>query len=355
MAKKPIFTFIGLIFKLGFLLITLYLVFHVGKYAYQYTYKIAIQPSPEQRSVRDLEVTIPKGSSTKIIAEILEEKDLIANAYVFRLKSRVEKYDGSFKPGTFILNTGMSEEEIMEILRTGGMYAEGSRFTIPEGYTTESIAKKLDKEKIVTASDFLRAVNEGDFDYDFIKKIPERNMRLEGYLFPDTYEVRSEATSEEIISKMLKRFDDIYKSEYYIRAEELGYTMDEIIIIASIIESEARREEERPTIAGVIYNRLDQNMKLQMCSSVMYALGKRKDRLLFTDLEIESPYNTYKYVGLPQGPISNPGEASIIAALYPEEHNYLFFVLKNEETGEHVFTETGEEHLKAKQKYNQKF
>ena len=153
---------------------------------------------------------------------------------------------------------------------------------------------------------------------------------------------------------MLNRFDEIVKPEYYKRAQELGYTMDEIIIIASIIEQEAKLEEERPRVAGVIYNRLESDIPLQMCSTVMYALGKEKI-VFYIGFGGRFPYNTYLHGGLPVGPICNPGEASIKAALYPEEHDYYYFVLMDEETGEHVFTSTGEEHNAAKKKYNQKF
>jgi len=326
-----------------------------GKMAFKYAYGIANQPSPENRSVREVEVTVEKGSTTKDIAKVLKEKELITNELIFRFKSKYFKYDGKFKEGKFALSTNMSEEEIMEILTSVGVKAEGIKFTIPEGYTIEKIAQTLEEKEIAKKDDFMKAIKETKYDYEFLSQIPERSNFLEGYLFPDTYEIRKDSEPSEIISKMLNRFDEIVKPEYYNRAEELGYTMDEVIIIASIIEQEAKRDEERPKIAGVIYNRLNIDMNLQMCSTVMYALGKRKDRLLYKDLEIESPYNTYLYDGIPVGPICNPGEASIKAALYPEKHDYYYFVLMDEETGEHVFTETGDEHNAAKQKYNQKF
>lgn len=353
--KAMILKGIKSLIHLGVFCAIIVLCFFVGQKAYHYVYNIANQPSEENRSVKEIKITIEKGSTTKDIAKLLEEKNLIPSGLLFELKSRYFKYDGKYKEGEFSLSTNMSEEEIMEILATQGIQAEGIRFTIPEGFTVEKIVERLENEKIVTEDEFMEAMKETQYDYPFFSKIPERNNKLEGYLFPDTYEIRKGAEASEIISKMLNRFDEIIKPEYYKRAEELGYTMDEIIIIASIIEQEAKLNEERPKVAGVIYNRMNSDIQLQMCSTVMYALGKRKDRLLFKDLEVDSPYNTYLYGGLPVGPICNPGEASIKAALYPEEHDYYYFVLMNEETGEHVFTSTGEEHNAAKQEYNQKF
>jgi UPF0755 protein len=353
--KKIALKMIKGLFQLGIFCLIVVLCYYVGNKAYNYVYHIANQPSENERSVKEVIITVEKGATTKEIAKLLEENGLIRSSLLFELKSRYYKYDGKYKEGEFALSTNMSEEEIMEILMTKGAQAEGVRFTIPEGYTVQKIAETLEEQKICTKEEFMKALNEAKYDYKFLDGIPDRSNKFEGYLFPDTYEVRKGADATEIVSKMFNRFDEIVTPEYYKRAAELGYTMDEIIIIASIIEQEAKLDEERPIIAGVIYNRLNSDINLQMCSTVMYALGKRKEHLLLTDLEIDSPYNTYLYGGLPVGPICNPGAASIRAALYPEEHDYFYFVLKDEETGEHVFTSTGEEHNAAKKKYNQKF
>jgi UPF0755 protein len=249
----------------------------------------------------------------------------------------------------------MTEEEIMEILKTEGFKRETITFTIPEGFTVDQIASRLAEEGICSASDFKDAVYNADYGYKFIEGIPERNLELQGYLFPDTYEIYLDATPEQIVSAMLNRFNEVFKDEYYDRADALGLTVDEIITIASIIEREVRVPEERRTVSGVIYNRLEIDMKLEMCSTVMYVLDKPQDRLLYSDLRIDSPYNTYMYSGLPVGPIANPGEESIIAALYPEDNDYLFFVLKDPETGAHDFNQTLQQHNAAKQEYNTDF
>lgn len=356
MNKKQISFLSKGVIKLGIWFASLVLIYVIGKKAFLYTYNITRQPAAENRIAKEVEVQIPKGSTTKEIADLLQEKGLITNSLWFRIESRMNNYDSHFRYGTFTLNTTMDQEEIMKILQTGGEQEKGIKLTIPEGFTTQDIAKRVESLGLAKASDFLESITDAEeYGYDFIYQIPKRNHRLEGYLFPATYEIREGATPKEIVSKMLKKFEQVYTSEYQQRAEELGYTMDQIITIASIIEKEARLDEERAKIAGVIYNRLNQNMKLQMCSTVMFVLGKPKARLLYKDLEIESPYNTYLYEDLPPGPIANPGEASIRAALYPEEHDYLYFVVENEETGQHHFSKTGEEHERAKQKYNQKF
>lgn len=353
--KQLLFLSKGLL-RLGMWVGSLLLIYVIGKKAFLYTYNISRQPAAENRVAKEIEVYIPKGASTKEISEILQEKGLITNSLWFRIVSRINDYDSSFRYGTFVLSTTMEQEEMMKVLQTGGEQEKGIKLVIPEGFTIQDIANRVQKENLVEARDFLEALEDPqEYGYDFIQLIPERNNQLEGYLFPATYEIREGASAKEIISKMLKKFEQVYDAKYQERAEELGYTMDQIITIASIIEKEARLEEERAKIAGVLYNRLNQDMKLQMCSTVIFVLGKPKARLLYKDLEIESPYNTYLYDGLPPGPIANPGEASIRAALYPEEHDYLYFVVEDEETGKHYFSETGEEHERAKQRYKQKF
>lgn len=315
--------------------------------------------STSDRALREVKITIPNGATTKDIAKILKDNELIGSPEIFSLKVRFSEYDGTFKKGDYSLNTAMTESQIMEILKEGSKAQSDITFTIPEGYSTLKIANKLEQEGIIKANDFISSVNNGKYDYKFVNYIPERSSKLEGYLFPDTYFFREGVEPEEIVSKLLKRFNDIYIDNYNEVAKERSQTMDEVIIIASIIEKEAKLEEERPKIAGVIYNRLRENMPLQMDSTVNYAFelkdglnsGRNEDKVSLQDIKIRSPYNTYENTGIPIGPICNPGESAIKAALYPEVHDYLYFVLKDPETGEHEFTTTLEEHNAAKAKY----
>lgn len=326
-------------------------------YAFDYTKALFTGSTKQERGSKEVELVIPKGATTSKIAEILKEKDLVENADWFRLQSILSNNDGLYKPGTYTLNINMSDDEIMDVLIAGVKDdIEQVSFTIIEGETVSQIARKLESSGIVTASEFITCVDNEAFDYDFINEIPSRNgARLEGYIFPDTYFFYKDSTAKEIVSKILARFDQIYTKELRDKAALMGLSADMVVTIAAIIEKEVNVPEERGLASAVIYNRLSSNMKLEMCSTIMFALGKNKARLLNSDLEVESPYNTYRYSGLPAGPICNPGEASIKAALNPEQVDYLYFVLKDEKTGEHVFTADYDEFLNAKQKYNQRF
>ncbi len=347
-------TILGFALNLFVLFLTVIAALKIGTFAYDYTHKIAYG-STDLKGSREVRVTIPKGASTKTIGEILYHSNLITSVEIFRLNSKVENRDGTFKSGTFSLNTSMNEAEIVEILQNAPDSTDEIKFVIPEGLTLAEIAKKLEKEGIVKASDFMQTANTEEFDYAFLGGIPTRNKRLEGYLFPDTYYVRKNSTSEEIISKMLNRFNNIYSETYLNKTKELGLSMDQVVIMASIIEKEVRIPSERAKVASIINNRLLKEMNLQMCSTIIYSLDKKKDKLLVTDTKTPSPYNTYMNPGLPVGPICNPSEASIHAVLYPANTNYLYFVLKEEETGEHYFTDNYDDFLVAKQKYKQKF
>lgn len=355
MSKKPLLKILYFVSKAVVLCIAVWLVIYVGRGVYDYSYKLMAKKPAGDVVVKTVEISVPKGATSKDIAKLLQEKELINNTLYFIAYSKLSGKGSKFQYGDYTLNTGMTEEEIAEILTTNGAKKETVQFTIPEGYTIQQIANKLQKENICRASDFMKAVNDVNYDYRFLENIPERSIKLQGYLFPSTYQVYKDASAKDIVSIMLKQFDKVFKDEYYTRAEELGLTVDEIVTMASIIEEEVRVDKEREVVAGVIYNRLEIGMKLQMCSTVMYALDKRRDRLLYDDLEVESPYNTYLYPSLPVGPISNPGERSIEAALYPMESEYLYFSLINAETGEHEFNKSLDAHNKVKGKLQKEF
>ena len=248
----------------------------------------------------------------------------------------------------------MDNQRIMKLLTADKIKESASvRVTIPEGFNIMQIAARLEDLDLVPRDKFLQAVNEKDYDYAFLEDIsPNKKNKLEGYLFPDTYFFPEDVTAQEVVIRMLNRFEEItdrYKQEL----ANMPYSFDEVITVASIIEQEAKLEEERAIISGVMYNRLEDDMKLQMCSTVQYALEKRTANLSYDDLEVESPYNTYKYSGLPVGAICSPGEASIRAAFQPEEHDYYFFVLNGLEEGSHAFSRTADEHNNNKSKYKQ--
>lgn len=292
-------------------------------------------------------IVIPTGAATSEIANILVEADLIKDPRVFKIQSMVEGYDGWYKAGQYTLSQSMSLEEIMKTIFEGK--ASTTRFTIPEGYDIKRTTQKLAEEGLIDPLVFAEEIENGAFDYEFVKNAPAGPNRLEGYLFPETYEIFTNANEHDIIDRMLYQFSKVFTEESYARAEELGMTINEVITLASIIEREARVQKDRPVISSVFHNRLAIGMPLQSCATVQYILGEQKPVLSTKDTKIESPYNTYIINGLPPGPICSPGKDSIHAALYPTDTNYLYFLAKGD--GSHVFAETYDQFLKYKDQY----
>lgn len=331
-----------------FLIIFLVIVFASSLFLYQY-YQAAKLPI-DINNKDEIIVDIPNGSSTSKIASILKINDLIKSEFYFKFAAKQKGIGEEFKAGKYILNKAMTPDEIMNKIVRGETFVDTIKFTIPEGFELRQIIEKLsnielnlDKERLIYL------IENEDFNYEFLKEIPKGTNRLEGFLFPDTYIVKKDITEKEILELMLNRFDDVFKDEYYTRAMELGMSIKEVVTLASIIEREAMVSEERPIISSVFHNRLKNNMLLQSCATVQYILGERKKVLTYDDLEIESPYNTYKYTGLPPRPIASPGKSSIEAALFPDETDYLYFVAKGD--GSHAFSKTYSEHLRAKREY----
>ena len=292
-------------------------------------------------------VVIPNGSGTSRIASILAENNLIRNEGVFRIQSKTRGFDGKYKAGEYALSPSMSMADIMKVLLTGKVNTV--RFTIPEGYDIKRTTEKLAADGLINVDAFTKEIESGQFGYKFLEGAPAGPDRLEGFLFPETYDVYTTANEHDIIDKMLSQFNKVFTEEYYDRAKELGMSVREVIILASIIEREAQVQEDRPIIASVFYNRLKINMPLQSCATVQYILGEQKPVLSIKDTQIESPYNTYLNAGLPPGPIASPGADSIKAALYPADTNYLYFLAKGD--GSHAFSETYDQFLRDKAKY----
>lgn len=323
----------------------------IGIGCFQFTKSLMITDgSTDNYTGETVMVTIPAGASTSDIAGILKENHLIFSTMMFRLSSKINGYDGTYQQGTYDVDTGMTDTQIMALLQTGSVQ-EQNKITIPEGFSVTQIAQRVEEKGICTAEEFMTEVNTGIFPHAFLKDIPEREIRLEGYLFPDTYFLSDSITAHELISMMLDRFEQMYTQEYQDAVAASGYTLDEIVTIASMIEKEIAVEDERPRAAGVIYNRLAADMTLGIDATVLYAVGKTAGELTQEDLQVDSPYNTRLNPGLPLGPITNPGESSFRAALYPEENDYLYYVVESAGQSNHVFCVTYEEFLAAKQKY----
>lgn len=288
-------------------------------------------------------IEVAQGETLRETAKKLYDNGIISYEKVFYLYAKGRAED--FKFGGHVFTASMSYGEICEQLSMPGT-AKTVKLTIPEGYELRLIAQACEEAGIVTAEDFMNSAVNDVFDYDFLKDKPGVNYKLEGFLFPATYEFNYGVSAYDVIDKMLKAFDDVYTDGYSARAKELGMSDYDIITLASVIEREAADASEHKKVAGVFYNRIKDGMNLQSCATVQYILKERKPVLSIKDTEIDSPYNTYKYSGLPVGPVASPSKSSIEAALYPESHDYYYFVAKADGKG-HVFSKTFSEHNKA--------
>lgn len=315
-----------------------------------YYYNSISMPASAGTSPSAVEVVIPKGTSTDGIADILSQKGLIKNKTIFKIYIAASGTAGRLKAGKYSISGGMNLKQIIDRLAGGDIVRDTVKVTIPEGYTLNDIASAVEKSGLVSKDEFIRAALQGKYDYSFISEIPQRDRKLEGYLFPDTYEFAKGVTAEKIVDRMLSRFDQVFDGDMKKKAKEDNLTVDQVLTVASIIEKEAKLESERPEIAAVIYNRLKINKKLEMDSTVNYILSISGKKIQFST-GIDSPYNTYKYPGLPVGPIANPGKSSIEAALNPSNVDYLYFYAIDGLSGQHVFSRTFAEHQKVIEKY----
>ena len=281
------------------------------------------------RENKTVEVFIPKGSSPHKIAKILKESDVIYSQKVFIVLIKFYGYSTKLQAGLYDFNTKDSLNTIIDKIKNGE--SKNIKVTIPEGFNIKQIAKALSEKNICD-------------EEKFINLAQEQNM--EGYLFPNTYFLLPQMTEDEVIKVMNEDFNKFWTQEKEERLQQIKKTKKDVIILASIVEKEAVADSERPIIAGVFLNRLSKGMRLESCSTVLYAMGINKERLSFEDLKFESPYNTYRYKGLPPGPICNPGAKAIDAVLYPEITDSLYFVSKG--NGTHYFSYTFEQHVKNK-------
>ncbi len=300
----------------------------------------ALRPVDEGQAEQVL-VTIAPGSSARAIAECLQEQGLIRSARAFVLAARLGGYTRHFVAGDYLVSAAMSSPEIIKLIASGKTATR--QFTIPEGFTLAQIAARLEHEGICRAEQFLRYARSPRAARSAPFEIPADS--LEGYLFPDTYRVPYRATPEEVAGVMLARFKEKVADRYWARAKKQGWrSLHEVVTLASIVEREAKLDEERPIIAQVFIKRLRMGMLLESCATINYILGEQRP-LTEADLAVDSPYNTYVHRGLPPGPICSPGEASVRAVVFPANTDYLYFRARGD--GGHIFSRTFEEHLRA--------
>ncbi|MBE0466764.1 MAG: endolytic transglycosylase MltG [Candidatus Desulforudis sp.] len=294
-------------------------------------------------------VEIPPNVSTAQIAKILADRDLVRNPVAFRLYTRLAGLDGALKAGEYEVSPHLSTPEIVEFLVQGRVRL--SAFNVPEGLNVDQTIKVLVERGLGDQETFAGVLREIAATHLLGYPQPTGQYSLEGYLYPDTYLVAPGAGEGEIVRFMLSRFEEeVERLDLTTRADEYGLTLHEAVTLASLIEREARVAEERRVISGVIHNRLERGMLLQVCATVIYALGDcSREVVLEADLEVDSPYNTYLHPGLPPGPIASPGRDSLLAAVDPEEHDYLYYVVKPD--GSHAFSRTLAEHNANKRLY----
>lgn len=299
--------------------------------------------TPVTTDNREIIFSIEPGQTLKQIADNLESRGLIPNAWIFSAYARYQKTATRIPAGEHLLYTAASPARILEQLLAGRVRLY--RLTVPEGLNMEETAAVAAKTGLCDPDLFLTLCR----DPDYISDLDIPSHTLEGFLFPDTYFFSKSTTCRQVIEKMVATFFAVYGSRWQERADDLGFTLQQVVTLASMIEKEAGVASERPLIASVFHNRLEKNMRLQSDPTVIYGDPEFEGRIRTRHLQRKTEYNTYQMHGLPKGPIANPGAKAIEAALYPAQSDYLYFVSKNDKT--HYFSKNLAEHNRAVRKY----
>lgn len=316
------------------------------------TVLIFADPQPIKNSARNgdadkkIHIKVSAGMTTAEIAEQLANKGVITSSLKFRFISRVRGYDNQMKPGTYVFKFGMSDEEVFEKMLSGAKYLVN--FTIPEGFTVKDIVERLYNLDLADKEDFLKAA-ENFAPYDYMKRPKNVLYAAEGFLFPETYSIESDYSIEEILELMAGEFNKRLTEEMRAKAREKNLSIHDLITLASLVEKEVRYAEDRPVVAQIFLKRLELNMPLQSDATLQYLMDAPKEDVTISDTKIESPYNTYQNVGLPPGPVANPGIAAIEAVLNPSDTDYLYFVADRE--GHNHYSHEYDEHLNLVNQY----
>lgn len=308
----------------------------------------------DESNQETVEVTIPVGSNASDIAGILSDAGVVNNAQLFDYYLKFNNND-ELQAGHYEFNRSMGAEEILGTIQEGGepIFVDAdTTITVIEGMQIEEIAAIVGENTAITAEEFIDVVNDEDFIADLQTQFPSMlaglteieglNYTLEGYLFPATYDYFAGMTAQELITQMIGATNNVYQS----LLADLEYTyldFHQVLTLASVVEREAVTQEDRQLVSGVFYNRIEVGMPLQSDITVLYALGEHKEFVTYSDLEVDSPYNTYMYDGLPPGPINSPSLMSIESVIYPEWNNYYYFVA-DLDTGDVYYSSTIEEH-----------
>lgn len=316
---------------------------------------VLYKPTTDVEAGKAVQLEVPAGASTTVIATQLADKGVVDNPTMFRIKARQAGADGKLRAGVYDLATGMPYDLVIEKLIKGPPIAYVT-VTIPEGWVIEQIAERLAAQADIDEQEFIELAKGGAEQFvdghPYLKDVYKGS--LEGYLFPKTYRFREGTTAAEAIEIMLDQFDTEIAAVDVAKAEKRGFNLEQVVIMASIIEREARIEKERPLVSSVIHNRLKKGRKLEMCATVEYVLPGNRLRLTYQQTQTPSPYNTYLHKGLTPGPVSNPGLSSLQAAVEPADTDYMFYVLTGKD-GSQTYASTEAEFLKAKRKSKEVF
>jgi UPF0755 protein len=289
-----------------------------------------------------VEVQVRRGADMGEVAGLLAERGVVRNAAVFRWLARLRGDAGRVQAGRYELPTDRSALEVLDLLVEGRTRL--AKIVVPEGLTAEEAAQAVARQARFPAADYLALAR----DSSLADSLGLPGPTLEGYLFPETYFVDPEISARDFVVLQAQTFREVFGGELRREAERAGFTPREIVTLASIVEAEARRPDERPVIASVYRNRLARGMLLEADPTVQYALGGHRERVLYRDLEVDSPYNTYRNPGLPPGPIGSPGRASLEAAVRPDSTPYLYFFWIGDSFGTHTFSTSYDEHLRKR-------
>lgn len=301
---------------------------------------------PAQTGNRSIEIEIPKGTTFRQAVEILYNQKLMRDKNIFLLIGRLTGADRKIRAGYYFITGSQSPLDIFNMLKKGQIIEY--KITVLEGDSLREIAEKLSEKGIINTEDFMQLSS----DKDFLSLYSIDAPTFEGYLFPDTYKIPKGMDPEDAIGMIINKMRGKYSDGLRTRASELGLSEKEVLTLASIIEKEAKTDKERPLISAVYHNRLRKGILLQADPTAIYGLKSSREKITAKDLRRKTPYNTYIINGLPPGPIASPGIKSIIAALYPADVSYMYFVSNND--GTHQFSVTAEEHLSAVKSYREK-
>ena len=304
-------------------------------------------------------IVIPSGSSNKAIGEILEDENIIKSGMIFNYYTKFNNLTG-FQAGTYHFSPNMTLEAISEQLQNGeGSVTSDAKVTIPEGFDVDQIGDALAEATNISKDDFLALMESDEFFEKMKETYPELlasagdaqgvRYRLEGYLFPATYDYYTGNTLEEVVTQMVDKSNSVL-SKYFDQIAQKEMTVQEVLTLASLVEKEGSKLEDRKNIAQVFFNRLAIDMPLQSDISILYALGEHKELVTYEDTQVDSPYNLYVHTGYGPGPFNNPSEAAIQAVLDPTPNNYYYFVA-DIHTQEVYFAETYEQHMQLVEQY----